>query len=78
MSNISEFFESENGKITIYVIVLVIVISLIIGLSILLWKRALGNGATASQVLVGKKVGELCTSDAMCGTNKCRSGFCVL
>lgn len=78
MSGIGEFFKSDNGQVTIFVIVLVIVLSLVIGLSIFLWRRALSNGATASQVFVGKKVGELCTSDAMCGTNKCRSGFCVI
>lgn len=43
-----------------------------------LWNRALGNGASVTQVMVGKKIGEICTSNAMCGTNKCVRNICVI
>ncbi len=35
------------------------------------------NGATLAQQYVGKKFGELCTSNAMCGSNKCVNNVCV-
>jgi hypothetical protein len=28
-------------------------------------------------MFIGKKIGGICTSDAMCGTNKCRNNICV-
>ena len=56
----------------------ILIIAAGIGLAVFLWKRALNNGASTTQVMIGKKIGELCTNDAMCGTNKCRSNICVV
>ena len=69
---------SSDKEMITFIVVGVIVLALGIGLAVFLWKRALGNGASATQVMVGKKIGELCTSDAMCGTNKCRNNICVI
>ena len=77
-TEISNFFKSDNGQLMIIVGVGIIFLALVIALSVFLWKKALGNGASASQVMVGKKIGELCTSDAMCATNKCRSNICII
>lgn len=56
----------------------IIFIAAVTGLVIWGWKRALGNGASTTQVMMGKKIGELCASDAMCGTNKCRNNICII
>lgn len=65
-------------QLIMYICFGIIILAAAIGLAVWGWKRALGNGASATQVMVGKKIGELCTSDAMCGTNKCRSNICVI
>jgi len=72
------FFKNDNVQLFVYIFVALVVLGLTIWLVVFLWKRALGNGATAAQVMVGKKIGELCTADAMCGTNKCRNNICVI
>ena len=72
------FFKNDNVQLFVYIFVALVVLGLTIWLVVFLWKRALGNGATATQVMVGKKIGELCTADAMCGTNKCRMSVCVI
>jgi hypothetical protein len=72
------FFKNDNVQLFVYIFVALVVLGLTIWLVVFLWKRALGNGATAAQVMVGKKIGELCTADAMCGTNKCRMSVCVI
>jgi hypothetical protein len=36
------------------------------------------NNASTSQMLIGKKLGSFCSSDAMCASNKCSSNICVL
>ena len=72
------FFKNDNVQLFVYIFVALVVLGLTIWLVVFLWKRALGNGATATQVMVGKKIGELCTADAMCGTNKCRNNICVI
>ena len=72
------FFKNDNVQLFVYIFVALVVLGLTIWLVVFLWKRALGNGATAAQVMVGKKIGELCTADAMCGTNKCRKNICVI
>jgi hypothetical protein len=77
-SNFSNFLENGNVQLFLYVLGWVIILTLIGFLSYYLWKRALNNGATVAQVYVGKKIGELCTSDAMCGTNKCRRNICII
>jgi len=73
-----DFFKNDNVQLFVYIFVALVVLGLTIWLVVFLWKRALGNGATAAQVMVGKKIGELCTADAMCGTNKCRNNICVI
>lgn len=72
------FFKSPNRQLFLLVLAGVIILAGIIGLSVFLWKRSLNNGASVAQVYVGKKIGELCTADAMCGTNKCRYNVCVI
>jgi hypothetical protein len=42
-----------------------------------IYQRNKKNGATLAQQYVGKKFGELCTSNAMCGSNKCVNNVCV-
>jgi len=72
------FFNSDTGQLIIIIGGGLLFLAIIIGLTVFLWKKALGNGASVNQVLVGKGIGEFCTSDAMCGSNKCRSGFCIM
>jgi hypothetical protein len=69
---------SSNKEMITFIVVGVIALALGITIAVFLWRRALGNGASVNQVMIGKKIGELCTSDAMCGTNKCRSNVCVI
>jgi hypothetical protein len=69
---------SSNKEMITFIVVGVIALALVIIIAVFLWRRALGNGASINQVMVGKKIGELCTSDAMCGTNKCRLNVCVI
>ena len=71
-------FKSEDMQLIMYICIGIIILAAGIGLGVWGWKRALGNGASATQVMVGKKIGELCTSDAMCGTNKCVRNICVI
>ena len=77
-SNFIDFFKNDNVQLYLYILGALIVLGLTIWLVVFLWKRALSNGATVAQVAVGKKIGELCTADAMCGTNKCRKNICVI
>ena len=72
------FFKSDNGKLFLLIVIGLIIIGGIVGLSIFLWNRSRNNGASVAQIYVGKKIGELCTADAMCGTNKCRHSVCVI
>ena len=71
-------FKKEDMELIMVICLSIIFIVAVTGLVIWGWKRALGNGASVTQVMVGKKIGELCTSDAMCGTNKCRKNICVI
>lgn len=71
-------FKKEDMELIMYICVGVFILAAAIGLAVWGWKRSLSNGASATQVIVGKKIGELCTSDAMCGTNKCRNNICVI
>ena len=71
-------FKKEDMELIMVICLSIIFIAAVTGLVIWGWKRALGNGASATQVMVGKKIGELCTSDAMCGTNKCRNNICII
>lgn len=70
---------SDTEKIS-YVIPGIFIIIALIGIilfGVFIYKKASNNGATFFQMFAGKKLGELCTSDAMCGTNKCVNNFCV-
>jgi hypothetical protein len=78
MSSVNNFFKNDNVQLSLYIFGALVLLGLTIWLVVFLWKRALSNGATVAQVAVGKKIGELCTADAMCGTNKCRSNICVI
>jgi hypothetical protein len=78
MSNLRNFFKNDNVQLSFYIFGAILFLVLIGVVSYFLWKRALNNGATVTQVYVGKKIGELCTSDAMCGTNKCRRNICII
>ncbi len=77
-SNLSNFFKNDNVQLIMYIFIGILVLAGIIGLSVYLWKRSLKNGASILQVYVGKKIGELCTNDAMCATNKCRKNICII
>jgi hypothetical protein len=74
---------SDSEKIKNYamqggiVVVVIGVIAAIIWFGVYIFNRSKDNGASVTQMYVGKKPGELCTSDAMCATNKCRNNFCV-
>ena len=72
--NFSNFLKSDIA----FILMCLLMLACVIGLSVFLWKRALSNGATVAQVAVGKKIGELCTSNAMCGTNKCYKNVCII
>jgi len=78
MSSLNNFFKNDNVQLSLYIFGALVLLGLTIWLVVFLWKRALSNGATVAQVAVGKKIGELCTADAMCGTNKCRNNICVI
>jgi hypothetical protein len=41
-------------------------------------KKGQSNGASKSQMIFGKGVGNFCSSNAMCSSNKCSSSICVL
>jgi cytochrome b subunit of formate dehydrogenase len=71
-------FKKEDMELIMVICLSIIFIAAVTGLVIWGWKRSLSNGASATQVMVGKKIGELCTSDAMCGTNKCRNNICII
>jgi hypothetical protein len=71
-------FKKEDMELIMYICFGIFILGAGIGLAVWGWKRALGNGASVNQVIVGKKIGELCTSDAMCGTNKCRNSICII
>jgi hypothetical protein len=77
-SNMSDFFKSNNGQLIMVVVVGLIILGVIIAVGVVLFNKSKENGASVSQMYVGKKIGELCTSDAMCGTNKCRLNVCVV
>lgn len=71
---------SDTGEMKMYAIQGTIIIAVIIGIilfGVFIFKKSSSNGASFTQMYVGKKIGELCTSDAMCGTNKCRNNVCV-
>jgi hypothetical protein len=66
-----------NGDTYFYIFSTLSFVTLII-LSILTYQRSKKNGASLEQQYVGKTFGQLCTSDAMCGSNKCVNKICVM
>jgi hypothetical protein len=76
--NFNDYIKNDNVQLYLYIFGWIIILAIIGVVSYFLWQRALNNGATVAQVYVGKKIGELCTSDAMCGTNKCRRNICII
>jgi hypothetical protein len=78
MSNLRTYFKNENVQLIFYILGGILFLAIMGVISYFLWQRALNNGATVAQISVGKKIGELCTSDAMCGTNKCRRNICII
>jgi hypothetical protein len=67
----------DSTTIMIIVAVLVLIVLLIIA-GVWSNNKARANGASWVQIYTGKKIGELCASDAMCSTNKCVNKFCML
>jgi len=61
----------------IFIICMVVLFLFLILSAISSYKRNTNNGATLAQQYVGKKFGELCTDNAMCGSNKCVNNVCV-
>jgi len=68
----------ENYLLIIIIIISIIIVAGTIALGVYTYKKSKANGATYLQQQVGKKIGEFCSSDAMCGTNKCKYNLCVL
>lgn len=66
-----------NGDTYFYIFLALSFVTFII-LSILIYQRGKKNGASLAQQYVGKTFGQLCTSDAMCGSNKCVNKVCVM
>jgi hypothetical protein len=65
----------RNNLIYIFGIGLLFMFFIIVGY--FMHQRNKKNGATLAQQYVGKKIGELCTGNAMCGSNKCVNNVCV-
>jgi hypothetical protein len=68
--------EIDFGLIIVIGIIIIVVTIIII---YFLVKNSQDNGSSVKQALVGKGIGSLCTSNDMCGSNKCNNyGICVL
>ena len=65
----------RNNLIYIFGFGLFFVFFMIVGY--FMYQRNKKNGATLAQQYVGKQIGDLCTSNAMCGSNKCVKNVCV-
>jgi hypothetical protein len=71
---------SDTENIKMYAIQGTITLVVIIGIilfGVFIFRKSSDNGASVLQMFIGKKIGGICTSDAMCGTNKCRNNICV-
>ena len=71
-------FASEEMKtyaIQGTIVVIVIIILIIAG--VFIFRKSSNNGASTAQMFIGRQIGDLCTSDDMCGTNKCRNNICI-
>jgi heme/copper-type cytochrome/quinol oxidase subunit 2 len=60
------------------VLFITLIIAGVITAAVLLYNKNKANGATLMQQYAGKKFGELCSSNDMCNSNKCRNNVCVL
>jgi hypothetical protein len=68
--------DNMSGMMIGVIIFFIIIIGVIIYFVI---KNTKDNGGSAAQALIGKKIGEFCTSNAMCASNKCNKyNICVL
>ncbi len=65
-------------KNLIFIIGAILLFVLFIVFAVFIYYRNKNNGSTLTQQFVGKKFGELCSSNAMCGSNKCINNLCVL
>jgi hypothetical protein len=76
-SILNDIFEINN--IYLYIIAFIFVISCIV-ITIFVIKKSNNNGSSSLQYLAGKKIGELCSSNGMCATNKCdpKLNICTL
>lgn len=63
-----------------YLIIIISILFLagIIAIGVLIYNKNKANGATLMQQYAGKKFGELCSSNAMCGSNKCVNNVCIM
>lgn len=71
---------SDTETIKMYAIqgsIAIVVIIALILIGVFLFRKSSNNGASVPQMFIGRQIGELCTSDAMCGTNKCRNNICI-
>ena len=68
----------SNLQIIIFIVVFIVIIAGVITAGVFIYKRNKANGASLTQQLVGKKIGELCSSNEMCNSNKCVRNICIL
>jgi hypothetical protein len=71
-------FESDEMKsyaIQGTIIVILIIVFILVG--VFIFRKSSDNGASTAQMFIGRQIGDVCTSDSMCGTNKCRNNICI-
>jgi len=68
----------SNSEIIIVIVISIIIIAGVITAGVFIYKRNKANGASLTQQFVGKKIGELCSSNEMCNSNKCVRNVCIL
>jgi hypothetical protein len=78
MSKFKNFFNSETVQQLLYIFGIIFLFICFLCVGYFMQKRQYDNGASTLQTHVGKKLGELCTSDAMCASNKCSRNICIL
>jgi hypothetical protein len=72
---------SKDSKYGNYVLIAVLCICFIVCTICICWftfRSGRNNGSSTSQIILGRGVGNFCSSDAMCSSNRCRSSICVL
>ena len=68
----------SNLQIIFFIVLFIVIIAGVITAGVFIYKRNKANGASLTQQLVGKKIGELCSSNEMCNSNKCVRNICIL